>query len=449
MRATIRLKITLWFTFFMVALLAVAFFSIALMSTSTTAQQTQRALIALVDGNIDEAEYDDGEIDIDDDFVFSQNGIYCLVLDAKGKAAAGYLPYAELGTLPLEDGVLRRATAEREAFFVYDRKVSSRSQEALWIRGAVPENADVRSSAAMVQAALLALPLLIILAAVGGYLLAGRSLRPIQDMSRTAREIGSSGDLSKRIDMPASRDELHQLADTFNQMFARLEKNFEAERNFTSDASHELRTPVATILAQCEYAFEHASGEEELYEALAAIQRQGHRISHLISSLLQFTRMEQQTENIVFQRMNISALALAVCQEQETLAVKNITLEADIAPDIYMQADSMLFTRLLENLISNAYRYGRENGSIFVRLRQEASGITLSVRDDGIGISPADLPNIWNRFYRADKSRSGANGGGLGLGLAMVREIAARHNGAVSARSTPGEGSEFTIIFRL
>ena len=448
MRATIKLKITLWFTFFMVALLAVAFFSIAIMSTSTTAQQTQKALIALVDKNAEEVEYDDGEIEIDDDFVATRNGVSCLVLDNARGTIFGYLPYAELAEAPLEDGALRTVSAGGETFFIYDKQVSSRSQGGLWIRGAVPENAEV-ASAAVVSATLLALPLLIILAAVGGYILAGHSLRPIKDISQTARDIGSSGDLSKRIALLAGKDELHQLSETFNQMFARLEKNFEAERNFTSDASHELRTPVATILAQCEYAFEHASSEVELYEALGAIQTQGYRISHLISSLLQFTRMEQQTEAIAFQRLDISRLSLSICQEQQVLEVKGISLESDIAPGIHMNADSMLFTRLLENLISNAYRYGKENGSIFVRLRQETSSITLSVADDGIGISPQDLPNIWNRFYRADKSRSGANGGGLGLGLAMVKEIALRHNGTVSAESRPGTGSTFTIIFRL
>ena len=161
--------------------------------------------------------------------------------------------------------------------------------------------------ASLYTSALFSIPFLILLAAFGGYLLAKRSLRPIRVISQTAEEIGNSGDLSKRIAIDENGDELHQLAGTFNRMFDQLEQNFEAEKQFTADASHELRTPIATILAQCEFAFENASGEAELYEIVGDIQKQGYRMTRLVESLLDFTRLEQRTERAAFEIIDMSA----------------------------------------------------------------------------------------------------------------------------------------------
>ncbi|OYP01619.1 hypothetical protein CG709_10890 [Lachnotalea glycerini] len=344
-----------------------------------------------------------------------------------------------------ENANIRSVSIGKETYLIYDQLITSKKHADLWVRGVVLESGNAITSSAVYRAVLIMLPILIILAAVGGYMFAGRSLHPIKKISKTAEDIGSSGDLSKRIDIDNNGDELYQLAQTFNRMFARLEKNFEAERSFTSDASHELRTPVATILAQCEYAFENASGEQELYEAIGAIQKQGYRISHLIESLLQFTRMEQQTEVISFETVELSKLVSYVCKEYEEIGEKGITLTKFIQPDIIYKVDRTLFSRMLENLIRNAFRYGKDNGTITVSLKESDNAVILSVADDGIGIAPDELSKIRNRFYRADKSRSFAKGTGLGLGLAMVKQIAELHGGKVQAESIPDLGSVFTV----
>lgn len=444
-KLTIKLKITLWFTVFMILLAAAVFAFIAVVSGSTTSHQVRAALTGLVNSNLKEVEYDDGEPDIDDDFVSYQNGVYCLVLNSAGEKLSGYAPYTELEHQAPQDGSIRSVRIGTESYLIYDRQVAEKNGPGLWVRGAVLEGGSIVASSAVYQAALIALPLFILLAAVGGYLLAGRLLRPIQEISQTAEAIGGSGDLSKRIKLAGNgKDELHRLADTFNGMFERLEANFEAERNFTSDASHELRTPVTTILAQCEYAFENAAGEQELYEAIGVIQRQGYRMSRLIESLLQLTRMEQRTEAPTFETLDISKLVQSVCREHRELTEKHISLTEDIQPHVQMKADTALLTRMLDNLLQNACRYGKENGKIAVTLKETDETVTLSVADDGIGIAAKDLPNIWNRFYRADPSRSGANG--MGLGLAMVRQIAGLHHGKVQVVSHPGQGSMFTVI---
>lgn len=446
-KLTIKLKITLWFTVFMMIVSAVVFAFIAFVSSSAASSQNRGALTGLVDDNAREVQYDHGEIEIDDDFVSFRNGIYCLVFNSRGETVNGYAPYAELERMPFEDRRIRSAQVNGENHLVYDRVIVSKKHGDIWIRGIVSESGSAVTSSAVYSATLIALPLLILLAAVGGYLLAGRSLRPIKKIGQTAEDIGSSGDLSKRIEMGGSADELHRLAGTFNRMFERLQLNFEAERNFTSDASHELRTPITTILAQCEYAFENAAGEQELYEAIGAIQRQGYRMSHLIESLLQFTRMEQQTDRVTFETIDFSAVVAAACNEQKKNDEKGIVLTQEIQPDIRLKADASMMFRMLDNLIKNACRYGKENGKIQVCLKETANQIILSVADDGIGIAAAEQPKIWNRFYRADKSRSSAQGVGLGLGLAMVKQIAELHGGSVQLDSEIGKGSIFTVYF--
>ena len=445
-KMSIKLRITLWFTVFMLLLSATVFVLISLISTSTAMNHTRGFLTALVESNMGEVEYDDGEIDVDDDFISFRNGIYSIVLDENGRRHYGYVPYAELENIPLVDDVVRSVDVGNEAYLVYDRVVTQRNRPYIWVRGVVSESGGSVDTAAIYRAVIIALPILILLASVGGYILAYSSLRPINKIRKTAEEISKSGDLSKRIELGHNKNELYLLAETFNRMYERLEKNFEAERSFTSDASHELRTPITTILAQCEYAFENAKGEKELYEVIGSVQKQGYRIRRLIESLLQFTRMEQQTEKVDFETIDLSGIVLSVCDEQEKTNNKNISLSTEVQPNIKMKAEMALITRLLDNLIRNAYKYGRENGNTKVALAKSGDKITLSVSDDGIGINSDELTKIWNRFYRADKSRNSATGG-FGLGLAMVKQIAELHGGKVEVSSEPGKGSTFMIIF--
>ena len=233
-------------------------------------------------------------------------------------------------------------------------------------------------------------------------------------------------------------------------MFGRLEKSFEAERQFTSDASHELRTPTAVIMAQAEYGLELADNEDEYREALEVIKRQAERMNDLINRLLFFTRLDQGTEPVNMEEVNLSQLTSDICAEQQMIKYSNITLSADIEPDIAAITDRNLFTRLLNNLCSNAYKYGKPDGSIKVSLKRLDDRAVLSVADDGIGISEENLEKIWNRFYQVEPSRNeDAGGGGIGLGLSMVKRIAVLLGGEVSVESTLGKGTIFSFSMRL
>lgn len=444
-KLSIKLKITIWFTTTMILLSIVVFAFFMLISRNTSSSQVKNTLVNIVDENTREVSYDDGEIDIDDDFEMLKNGVNCVVFDSSGTKVSGYLEYDEFGLEKLEDGVLKTVIVNNERYFIYDKLVYDDDDPPIWVRGIVNENNNIFLSSVMYLSILICFPLLIILASILGYFIAWHSLKPIKEISKMAEEIEKSGDLSKRIELKNNKDELNNLAVTFNNMFKQLETNFESERNFTSDASHELRTPVAIILAQCEYAFENATNTDELYEAIGAIQKQGYRMSKLIESLLQFTRIEQNIENTTMQTINLSSTITSICEEYELIDIKGITLEKYIQNDILFNADLSLITRLCQNLIQNAYRYGNENGKVIVTLKEENNSILFSVNDNGIGISEDEISNIFKRFYRVDKSRS--DGKGMGLGLAMVKQIAEMYDGTVKVQSELGHFSTFTVIF--
>jgi len=202
-------------------------------------------------------------------------------------------------------------------------------------------------------------------------------------------------------------------------------------------------------MAQSQYALELADSEEEYRESLEVIQRQSHRMNDIINQLLFFTRLDQGTEPVRKEPCDLSALLEDIADEQSMVSQRGITLHAQIEPGVTASVDRNLFTRMVNNLISNAYKYGKDGGNIWLSLKRTDDGsAVLSVKDDGIGISRENLEKIWNRFYQVDPSRSEEYGsGGLGLGLSMVRQIAGLLGGSIDVTSTPGEGTEF--IFKI
>ena len=282
------------------------------------------------------------------------------------------------------------------------------------------------------------IPALILLALAGGYFLAGRFLRPIQHMIQAASGIQQGQDLKKRIHLGKGQDELHQLADTFNSMMDRLEKSFQAEKQFTSDMSHELRTPVSVILSQCELSLEEEQDQQAYQDALHVIKRQGQKMSAMINDMLTMTRMEQRTDRIVMKELDFSLLCDTVCQDLCLLHEKGIQLEYRLTKGIIVWGNEELLRRLLVNLISNAYRYGKENGHISVVLQKTGENVLLSVSDDGYGIGKEHIDHIWQRFYQADTSHTHQ---GSGLGLAITKMIVTMMGGTIAVESELGQGS--------
>ena len=317
--------------------------------------------------------------------------------------------------------------------------------DGVWVVGVLPEDSMDNLMRSVVRYACVGLPIIILLAALGGWAIAGHSLRPLKKITQSAREISDGHDLSRRIDIGPGKDETHELADTFNGMMGRLERSFEAERQFTSDASHELRTPVTVILAECEMAEKDASTAQE---SVLEIHKQARKMSELIGKLLSYTRLEQGTRRIDRERLCLGELAENICEEQRTVAAGNMRIECAAEPNVYVEGDAALLISLVQNLVTNAVKYGKDNGHVYVRVYAENGNACLSVQDDGIGISEKDLDRIWNRFYQADTARSG-EARGAGLGLSLAQQIARLHGGRITASSKLGEGSTFLFTMPL
>ncbi len=287
---------------------------------------------------------------------------------------------------------------------------------------------------------LVIIPFLFFIAIIGGLFIAKRALRPVSKITDLAREIGR-GDLSKRITGIESMDEVGELADTFNEMLASLEKSFEKEKRFSSDSSHELRTPVAVITANAE-AILATTSDADTNTATSTILSECYRMNAVISQLLMLTRGTEGKYQLKLEEVSLSIVIDAVLEQlQEEAANKGISLVNKTA-DITVQADQSLITQMLLNLVSNAIKYGRLGGHVWVKTERDGEKCLITVADDGIGIMPEELPFIFDRFYRADKSRDRS---GSGLGLSIVKWIVDVHGGGIEVESTPDQGSIFLI----
>ena len=202
---------------------------------------------------------------------------------------------------------------------------------------------------------------------------------------------------------------------------------------------------MAVIAAQCEYTLEQERTVEEYEEALQVIRRQGRKMTKLINHMLDFARLEMRSGKYTDEMLDMAKLVDTICQDMKLIREHNISLEYQTAP-VMFSGNRELLSRLLTNLISNAYRYGTENGHIFVDLQQQDSVLILSVRDDGIGIAADEQAKIFHRFYQTETSRGGE---GTGLGLAMAHEIVRYYNGTIEVDSAPGRGSTFTVRLPL
>lgn len=446
-RLSIKLRVTLALALFMGVMAALALAALLALSGGVLRADAGRQLLRVLEENADEVEFDDGRLEFDGDFSFYAGGVYTLVYDAGGlllKGSASAPPDAGPDRLPLSEGPLRTLDTPDGPCYISDLRIPLKRYGDIWLRGVLPTDGASGAVNALVRAAFIALPLWVVLASLGCYLLIRRSFRPFSRMAQTASAISEGADLSRRIALGPGGDELHRLSDAFDRMLGRLEASFDAERQFTSDASHELRTPVSVVLAQCEYALEKERSGDEYVRALEAIQRQGYRMSRLIAQLLAFTRLEQHAQSLCFEDTDLTALTLSLCEENALLAQQDISLSWQLNPGVRAPVERALYARLFNNLVGNAYRYGRPGGIIRVTLAQDARSTRLSVCDDGIGIAPEEQEKIFRRFYQADAARSGG-AGGMGMGLAIVQKIAQLHGGCVRVCSAPDQGSDFTF----
>ncbi len=380
------------------------------------------------------------------DFRFFNNGVHTAIYDESGNIINGALPFEFVSEISFENEVVQEKIFNGDSHLTYAKQIQGQDGNTYNIVGVISIADESVLLNSVTKTNLILIAILILVAALGGYLILKQAFKPVETISNTAKSISESRDLSQRIALPGGKDEIHRLADTFDEMLGKIEKTLNNEKQFTSDASHELRTPVAVIFSECEYTLECATTLDEAKESVLSIKQQADKMSKLISELLTISRMDINTMDINLEKVDVSELLNFVCDEQEEIHTQqSITLKRNIVTNVFIETDSMLLARIFINLISNAYNYGKENGNIGVALLDREREIVVEVADDGIGISEENLPKIWERFYQVSKSRTNTDGS-MGIGLSMVKLIVEKLGGNISVSSSLGKGTTFTFV---
>jgi heavy metal sensor kinase len=291
------------------------------------------------------------------------------------------------------------------------------------------------------------IPLTLLLASAGGYFLARRSLSPVVAMSDQAKHIGASN-IRERLSVKNSNDELGQLALSFNQLLERLDTSFEQQQRFTSDASHELRTPVAILFGEADVALsQNVRSPEEYRETLNILRSEAGRLKDIVEGLFTLTRADAGQYPLTISDFYLDELVSECARHLRTLASsKAIELSCDARKELPIRGDEGLLRRMLLNVLDNAIKYTPSGGKVAVSCQNGETGYCVTVRDTGCGIPQELHSRIFERFFRVDKVRSRNEGSGAGLGLSISAWIAEAHGGRIELTNSGQDGSLFSIF---
>ena len=443
--SSIKLKIGLWYMGIMILLVFSSLAIVFYISENIIHSSVRTYLKDVVIHRLDYLTIENGEIIIDSNFDTMIQNVEIAIYDKDFKFLYGNSPNGfEMDNRKSKDDKIMIIRSNNQKWYVYNKIIELGDYGKVWIRGVMPNIGQSSAIETVIQISFVILPFFLILSAIGGYIITKNAFTPIEKIRRIAEKINEGNDLSQRINLGKGDDELHTLANTFDVMFDRLQTSFENEIQFTSDVSHELRTPITVILTQAEYGKDSISSVEDAQKSFGIIEKEGQKMSKLVSQLLTLARMERGRQKLNIENINLSEL-LEIIIETQTLSAKtkNIKFVTKIMPEIYANIDEMMIMRVFTNLISNAISYGKQNGTITVELFLQENRIVSKISDDGIGISEDKLDKIWLRFYQVDPSKNGDNSG---LGLSMVKKIIELHKGEIFVESELGKGTTFTII---
>ena len=439
-----KLRLALWVTSMVLLVSVMVLVFVLVINRHSLPEDPAAYLVDVVIDNANDVEYDRGKFEWNEMSVYKR-GVYCSFYNTNGDLLlSADKEDMDFSGEPFIANKIRTVRSGDKEFYLYDYYVDM-EVSGLWIRGVVLTDSHQGITDIILRLTIVILPVILIVTFLGALWISSRTFRPIEKIVATANSINDADDLTDRIALKKGPKEMKQLAGAFDRMFERLEKVFDAERQFTSDASHELRTPTAIILAECDRAKRKAETPEDYRESIDNISEQAKRMSALIDELLGITRLQQGTERYPLSKGDLSEFVTLSCEEFVPADDRGIRMETEIEPGIECSFNASLMSRVIYNLLQNAYKYGRDNGYVRLSLVKENNDAVIRVKDNGIGIKKEDLDKIWQRFWQADSSRGSE--GGNGLGLAMVKEIAELHGGSVTAESTEGRGSEF--IFRI
>jgi heavy metal sensor kinase len=366
---------------------------------------------------------------------------------------------ASTGRLPLSAQALNRASAGLETFetleglgpypvrvLTHPVREAGRSTSLIQVGMSLESVTVTRRRFLLVMAAVL--PLAVLLAGSGGWLLARRALRPVDQMTEAARRI-SAEHLDERVHTSGTGDELDRLATTLNDMLGRLDLTFRQIRQFSADASHELQTPLTILQGELEVALRAPRTPDEYRRVLTSALEESGRIARLVEGLLLLSRADAGVLRMDHQPVDLILLVTEVCEHSQVLArARGVTLDLGPLTPVTIQGDHQHLRRLLLNLVDNSLKYTPAGGRVTLALHQDGAWAVLRVADTGIGLAPGEQERIFQRFYRAPAAVSRGEEGS-GLGLCIARSIVEAHGGAIQVESAEDHGSIFTVRLPL
>ena len=424
-KLSISTRITIWYTVFLIIICAVLMAVLLQFYEQKERNTAERKLIHIVEDVSDSIADAGREFPLDKHVKYYIRDTYISVYDKEGSLITGRRPHGfdEFPVLVPESTTELRDLSGQE-WYIYDTTVHMRDSDDLFIRGMMNNEGHDKTDRFFMNFLLYSIPVLLLLAAAGGWIISKRALDPLRELIRVSDEIKADGDLSKRIPVPESRDEVRELAESFNGMFDRIENLIDREKQFSSDVSHELRTPLAVIRSQSEYAMEDPGYAPE---AAAVINRESRRMSGLVSNLLLLARSDSGRLQPEISPVDLGDLLAETAELSRVKAAESdISIEciheadgAETSRPVIVESDPDLLIRIILNLLDNAVKYGKSpGGRIIVRLTTDGDTAVCTVADDGEGIAREERDMIWQRFYRSDKARSGEDSSGLGLAMA-------------------------------
>lgn len=443
---SIKTRITIWYTTLMFVLIVVVLSLVGGLSYQLSIDSIEKNVVlqvTQVTERLSKRQPDVFEI-FESKEEFKNVSIY----EMNGKYIVGQYNY-DVVNIPFEEGIPRRESIDGKDYIVYDTRTQGPPGKhgGFWIRGVESVSSTTLLGRSAIVIMLILIPLILLLTALGGYYITKKAFNPVNNIVKTANDISAQKDISKRIEIaPDSKeDELHHLSVTLNKMLDKIENLIKQEKQFTSDASHELRTPISVILAQGEYLLDIAKDEKER-ELAQTIVDKSKQVSKLVSRLLLLARIDQNRQKFNKEKVDIGVIIdVAVDSMKELAAQKDILLFSNVPEGTIVDADESLLLSAITNLISNGIKYGNESGHVSVSASKVGDKTEIIVADNGVGISEEHIDKIWTRFYRVDDVRNDEYGSS-GLGLSMVKSIIELHGGEITVKSNLGRGTEFRIM---
>ncbi|MGH7941289.1 MAG: sensor histidine kinase [Limisphaerales bacterium] len=295
---------------------------------------------------------------------------------------------------------------------------------------------------------MIGLPLSVLVITAGGYILVRRALMPVERITRAAEQI-TQHNLSERLPVSRTGDELERLSVSLNRMIARLDDAFQNSKRFVADASHELRTPLTILRGELETLIEDNHLDPESRERAASMFEEAVRLTRIVEQLFTLSRLDAGEAQAEWSRFDLANLAKTTAEQMSLLAEdKNITIACDAGQPVEVEGDRARLKQVVVNLLDNAIKYTESGGAVQLQVRRSNGHAVLEVHDNGVGIPREALPHVFERFYRVDQIRSG-DFEGAGLGLSIAKAICSAHGAEIQATSTPSQGSCFRVTLPL